>query len=716
LTRVVRPSRFHEEGEQRLLDRDALLNPRAVMLVGASRDPHKAGGAILRNLIREKPEFRIHAVNPRPFDLPGAHWSRSVADVPERCDLAIVAVRAALVPEVIASLASHGTKVAVVISAGLTKANALLDAALQAARTTGLRILGPNCLGVLIPPVALDASFAASGALPGKLAFLSQSGALAAAVLDWAREREIGFSVVASIGDMADIGLDELVRLFGDDERTSAILVYLEGLADARPFLDAVRDLGGRKPVIVLKAGRTQAAARAAQSHTGALAGAFDVYRAAFRQHGIVVVETLEELFEAAEVLARCSAPRGNRLAVITNGGGAGILAADALANGAGKLATLSAGTVAALDAFLPPAWSRANPVDLIGDADADRYGAAIQAVLADAENYALLVMTCPTALRSCDDITAAVTEAVRTSGSTKPVLACWLGDANARCAAHVLEAAGIPLFDTPEDAVHGHSYLVQASRAVAAAPHIGREASEETMDEVRALVGAVRADARLVLSELEAKALLAHFGIPVVPTRGALTPGDVYDACGQIEPPYVIKIVSPDLTHKSDLGGVALGLADAEAAMCAAKAMHDRIRAACPGARLRGFSVQPMIRRKQAHELFCGVATDPAFGAVLMVGAGGTAVEVLADRAIRLPPIDQHDAEAMIAETRISRLLAGYRDVPATRLDAIAEVLVALLDLVRLVPEIAELDINPLLAHADGVVALDARVILAPN
>jgi acetyltransferase len=478
------------------------------MLVGASRHAHKAGGAILRNLIRAKPAFRVHAVNPQPLDLPGAHWSPTITEVPERCDLAIIAVRAVRVPEVVTSLASHGAKVAVVISSGLTKANGLLYEALKAARVAGLRILGPNCLGLLVPPAALDASFACGGALPGKLAFLSQSGALAAAVLDWAREREIGFSAMASIGDMADIGLGELVRLFGEDERTSAILIYLEGLADARPFLTAVRDLGGRKPVIVLKAGRTQSAARAAQSHTGALAGANDVYCAAFRQHGIVMVETLDELFDAAEVVARCPAPQGDRLAVITNGGGAGILAADALAEGAGKLATLSAETVATLDALLPPAWSRANPVDVIGDADGARYEAAIQAVLADTGNDALLVMNCPTALRSCDEITAAVTAAVRTSGSTKPVLACWLGEANARSAADVFEAAGIALFDTPEDAVHGYSYLVQAARAVPAEPHIGREASEETTAEVRALIDAVRAEGRLVMSELETKAL----------------------------------------------------------------------------------------------------------------------------------------------------------------------------------------------------------------
>lgn len=700
--------------EERLLDAAALLRPNAVVLVGASADARKAGGAILRNLIEAKPDFSIHAVNPRRIDIAGARWSASVADVPESCDLAIVAVPAPQVPSVIAALEAKRVRVAVVISAGLTKANGLLDQALAAARAAGLRILGPNCLGLLLPPAKLDASFATGGALPGKLAFLSQSGALTAAVLDWARARQIGFSAAISLGDMADVGLDELVRVWGDDEHTAALLIYLEGLPDARPFLAAVRSLGGRKPVIVLKAGRSQSAARAAQSHTGALAGAYEVYRAAFRQHGIVVVETLEDLFDAAEVLALCPRPAGNRLAIVTNGGGAGILAADALAGLSGVVAPLSPETEARLDAVLPATWSHSDPVDIIGDADGARYRAAIEAVLADPGNDALLVMNCPTALHACEEITAAVTGAVRASGARKPVLACWLGDENARCARAPLERAGIALFETPEDAARGFSNLLQAARAGPPSAHIGREAGEETMAEARCLIEGVYDDGRLIMSELEAKALLALFGVPVVPSRRARTIEEVFDACREIEPPYAVKIVSPDLTHKSDIGGVALGLSDAEAAMGAARAMRDRISAARPNARIEGFSVQPMVRRKQAHELFCGIATDPAFGPVLMVGAGGTAVEVLADRAMRLPPVDLHDAEAMLAETRISRLLAGYRDVPATRRNAIAEVLVALSDMVRLLPEIAELDVNPLLADAEGVFALDARVVLA--
>lgn len=698
------------------LDPQALFNPRGVMLVGASRDPRKPGGAILRNLLAARPDFAVHAVNPNRVELPGVAWAPSIEAVRDPCDLAVVAVSADRVSDVIAELGAKGLRLAVVVSAGLTRENGLAQLALAAAREAGVRILGPNCIGLLVPRAGLDASFASGSAGKGRLAFISQSGALVAAVLEWAQEQEIGFSAVLSIGDMLDVGLDELVALMADDEETSAILIYLEGLIDARPFLRVVRELAGRKPVIVLKAGRGKAGARAARSHTGALAGAHDVYRAAFRQYGIVMVETLEALFDAAAVLGRGKALTGDRLGIVTNGGGAGILAVDALATLPGQLADLGPETLERLDDCLPANWSHGNPVDIIGDADAACYSAAIEAVLDDPATDALLVMNCPTRLAEGNEIAAAVAETVRRNGAGKPVLACWLGSANARAAEAGFAEAEIALFQTPADAVRGFSVLVQATRG---APHSavpGREMEEAEFDEAKRVIANVRADGRTTLSELEAKALLGLFGVPVVRTVKAASPAEVGRACAGLTPPYAVKIVSPDLTHKSDIGGVALGLADEAAARAAAEAMLARVRAQFPTARLEGFAVQPMIARKQAHELFCGIATDPAFGPVLMVGAGGTAVEVLADKAIRLPPLDEAEAAQMLSETRISRLLAGYRDVPATNSQEIVDVLLALSDLVRLLPEVAELDINPLLADAEGVIALDARVILHPE
>lgn len=696
------------------LETEALLAPRAVALIGASRDELSAGGAILRNLAAGRPTFDIYAVNPHSVEIEGARWFPDIESLPEPCDLAIIAVPARHIPDMIGKLGQKGIRLAVVISAGLSDENGLKPAMLEAAKVAGVRILGPNCLGVLIPRAGLNASFAPTDALAGGLAFLSQSGALATAILDWAKARNVGFSAVLSIGDMADIDLPELVEAFGDDPQTNAILIYLEGLTNGRRFLEAARKVRAKKPVIVLKAGRSQEAARAAKSHTGALAGSYDVYRAAFRQIGIVLVESLDELFDAASVLSRITSSPGDRLAIVSNGGGAGILAVDELSNLPGRLAELAPETVSKLDQVLPPGWSRANPVDIIGDAPAERYRGAIEAVLGDNGVDALLVMSCPTALAATAAVVDEVIRTVERAGNGKPVLACWLGENNARLARDAFSHAGIALFETPDDAVHGFSYLVQAAAKPLADHVVPHRRDAEAIAEARRIVDGVREDGRVVMSELEAKQLLDLFGVPVVPTRRAATPGDVAVACEHMKPPYVVKIVSPDLTHKSDIGGVVLGLADPQAAKAAAEAMLQRIRKRRPRARLEGFSVQPMIQRKRAHELFAGIATDLAFGPILMMGAGGTAVEVLADRAIRLPPIEREEAEAMLGETRISKLLAGYRDVPATRRDSIIDVLLALSELSQALPEIAELDVNPLLADAEGVIALDARVILS--
>lgn len=689
-----------------------LLNPQSVMLVGASAEEGSVGCAILHNLLAGSPAYTVHAVNPHPLDVEGARWSPDVASVPEPCDLAVVAIPARFVPDTIAAIGAKGTRLAVVITAGLTEDNGLLSRTMEAARAGGVRLLGPNCLGALVPRSGLNASFAPTAALPGRLAFLSQSGALVTAMLDWAKARQVGFSAVLSIGDAADVSLAELVLALGDDPQTDAILIYLEGLVDGRAFLRAAQEVRDHKPVIVLKAGRSQEAARAARSHTGALAGAYDVYRAAFRQSGIVTVETLDELFDAASVLSRGTQCAGDRLGIVSNGGGAGILAVDELAGVPGNLAELSAQTIAHLDDLLPPGWSRANPVDIIGDAPPERYGGALAAVIEDDGVDAVLVMNCPTALAAGEAVVREVVRTVDRTRADKPVLACWLGENNAHLAREAFARAEIALFETPDDAVRGFSYLAQAAARspVAASDRI---ADAAVVASAKALVARVRADGRRTFSEVEAKELLDLFGVPVVPSVQVVTPAEVAAACKDLAAPYVVKIVSPDLTHKSDIGGVVLGLADAAAAQAAAEAMFERIRTRRPAARIDGFSVQPMIRRKQAHELFAGIATDPTFGPILMVGAGGTAVEVLADRAIRLPPLDVAQAEAMLAQTRISRLLAGYRDVPATKREPIVATLLALSDIADAMPEIAELDINPLLADAEGAVALDARVIL---
>lgn len=701
------------------LDRSALAAPRGVALVGASREPGSVGAAILANLLAQPLRPPVFAINPHPIEADGATWCARIADIPGPCDLAIVALPARLVPTAIGELAAIGVRIAVVISAGLRADNGLRAAMLEAAGPR-LRIIGPNCLGVLLPQAGVNGSFAPTPARPGHLAFLSQSGALTTAMLDWAAARGIGFSAAISVGDMADVDFGELIALYAADEATRAILLYVEGIGDAPGFLAAAGAASRVKPVIAIKAGRSEAAGRAALSHTGALAGAYDVYRAAFSRAGIVLVDTLDELFDAAAAVEAVPPFAGDRLAIVTNGGGAGILAVDALDDIGGRLAHLSDASVAALDARLPTGWSRANPIDIVGDAHADRYRAALDTVIDEEVVDAVLAINCPTALasgREAAEAVAAAVGAARTRGNRMPVFACWLGDDNAAAARGIFADADIPFYETPADAVRGFSHVVRAGAARARTEPAPSPAPDEAaLGEARALLAEVRAAGRTLLSEVEAKRLLALFGVPVAPTRLAASPAEVADACAEIDAPYVVKVVSPDMTHKSDVGGVVLGLADATTAAAAAEAMAARLARAFPEARLEGFAVQTMIRRKRAHELFAGIATDPTFGTLIMFGAGGTAIEVLDDKAIGLPPIDPRLARAMIAETRIARLLAGYRDRPAADLESLAAVIVRLSRMAEALPEIAELDVNPLLADAKGAIALDARVVVTAD
>lgn len=696
-----------------------LLRPRSLALIGASGRPDTLGGIVLANVRDAGFAGPIAIVNPHRAEIPGTQCVTSVAELNAAPELAIVMTPAAAVPSIIADLGALGTRCVVVLSAGITQDPGLRQRMLDAAKPHLLRIVGPNCLGVMAPHGGLNATFARNRARPGRLALISQSGALVTAILDWADTRGIGFSGVVSVGDMADVDVGDLIDLFAVDPQTDAILLYLEGLTDAAKFMSAARAAALNKPVIAIKAGRSPAAAAATLSHSGALAGSYDVYRAAFDRAGIVTVDTLSELFDAAEILScyrRC--PRG-RLAIVTNGGGAGILAVDALRDTRAELATLSAATIAKLDACLPPGWSHADPVDIVGDADPPRYGDAILPVLRDDGVDALLVMNCPTAMASAEAFAEAVVDAVkaaRVEGIAKPVIGCWLGDGNRAAARAALAEAKIPLFATPQEAVRGFGYLLGATRARSGlldAPARRREVLAD-VGKARAILASARAQKRTLLNEIEAKDLLAAYGIPVAPTRFAAAPETMLDAVDGLRPPYAVKVISPDVSHKSDVGGVALRLSSRKAAAAAACAMEMRIRTKMPEARILGFAVETMIERPHSHELIAGIATDPVFGRLLVFGAGGTAVEILADKVLALPPIDDAEARSMIAATRISKLLAGYRNEPPANVDAIAATIDALSAMVIDLPDIAELDINPLLADPAGVIALDARVRLS--
>jgi acetyltransferase len=694
----------------------ALLHPKSIALVGASGHAGTLGAIVLDNVLARGFSGPVHAVNPHRFDRSGVQWAPSVSALPAAPDLAIVMTPGESVPGIIADLGALGTRCAVVLSAGITADNGLRQRMLDAARPHLLRVVGPNCLGIMAPHAGLDATFARTPAKPGRLALISQSGALVTAILDWADTRGIGFSGIVSAGDMADVDLGDLVDLFAVDPTTDAILLYVEGVTDAAKFLSAAGAAARMKPVIAIKAGRSPAAAKAAFSHTGALAGSYDVYRAAFERAGIVMVDTLTELFDAAEILCTSRRIVGDRLGIVTNGGGAGILAVDALGGAGARLATLAPATLATLDTSLPSGWSHGNPVDVIGDAGPDRYRDAVQAVLRDEGVDALLVMNCPTGTTHALDIAAAITSEVTAAAKgygDKPVLACWLGDANAASVRASMADAGIPIFATPDDAVRAFGYLLAARRARLAlteAPAATRELTPD-VEEARRIIACVRAGKRTVMTEIEAKALLDTYGIPTVRTRFAATIEAVDEACALLTPPFAVKVVSPDISHKSDVGGVALGLTSRKAAAAAACAMETQITREHPEAHILGYAVEEMCERPHAHEMIVGIATDPTFGPLLMVGAGGTAVEILADKALALPPIDDAHARALIGQTRISKLLAGYRGELAANVDALAAALDALSAITVDLPDIVELDINPLLVDADGVVALDARI-----
>jgi acetyltransferase len=701
---------------------DKLLAPKSVTFIGASPEPGSVGSIVAANLNAGGFAGPVWLVNPHHKSINGARCYASVAELPGVPDLAVIATPPVTIPGLIAELGAKGTRAAVAITAGV--GGTLRGEMLQASQPNCLRIQGPNCLGLLVPGIGLNASFSHSMPRKGDLAFLSQSGALITAIIDWASARSIGFSHVISLGDMADVDFGDLLDYLAGDTQSRAILIYMEQLTQAPKFLSAARRAARVKPVIVLKAGRNASAAKAAMSHTGALAGSDAAYNAIFRRAGLLRVKELGELFDAAEILSVAPALAGERLAIITNGGGAGVLAADTLADLGGRLAELSPATKAELDRALPPTWSRANPVDLIGDAGPQRYRDAIEAVSGDAGCDAMLVMNCPTALASSEAAANVVVGASRRRSAerkhSKPLLTNWLGDGGAAASRKLFAAARIPTFETPDAAVSGFMQLVHYKRAqdeLMRTPPSLPGGLQFDRERARAIIAAALSEGRKTLSEVEAKGLLASYGVPIVRTETAANPAAVEAIAADIlegADACVLKILSDDISHKSDIGGVRLAIKTAQEAAEAGRSMLAKIHAMLPSASIRGFTIQPMIVRPHAHELIVGMSDDATVGPLMMFGAGGTAVEVIADTAHALPPLDLKLAGQLIHETRISRLLAGYRDRPPADIGAIAQALVRVSYLVTDHPEIHELDINPLLADEHGCIALDARVRVA--
>jgi acetyltransferase len=697
-----------------------LFQPASVALIGASERTGSLGALVARNLQAGGFQGELLAVNPKYDSVQGRPCYRDVASLPQTPELAVIVTPPHTVPGLISDLAKRGSRAAVVITAGFgeggnEQGTALQQAMLDAGRAHNFRILGPNCLGLLVPGIGLNASFAHLQPQPGNIAVLAQSGAILTTIIDWAAERAIGFSHLVSLGGMADVDFGDTLNYFAEDHRVHAILLYIESITQARKFMSAARAAARLKPVIVLKGGRFASGAKAAASHTGALAGRDDVYQAAFERAGMLRVYTIPELFDMVATLAQSQRPAGDRLAIVTNGGGIGVLAADALAQEGGRLAELSKESMLALDRLLPPTWSHGNPVDIIGDAPPERYAGAIQTLQQDAGVDAILALHCPVATASAEAAAQAVIDSAKTS--RLPLLASWVGGLSVAAGRDRFARQHIPSYDSPAEAVHAFMQLVRYWRnqeqLMETPPSLPEQFSCDSAA-AGVVIGHAVAEGRSWLSEREIHALFAAYAIPTITSHFAADAEAAGALAEQLDTPVALKIASPDITHKSDLGAVVLDLKGARQVQLAAKGMLASLREQQPDARLEGFTIQPMVHWPDGYELILGVLSDALFGPVLLFGHGGTAVEVINDKALALPPLNLKLARQLIARTRVARLLQGYRDRAPADLDAIALMLLKLSQLVSEQTHIAELDINPLLASSRGVLVLDARIRLA--
>ncbi len=703
---------------------ETLFHPRSIAVVGASNKSDSIGGVVIRKLLEGGFMGVISPINPKYEIVAGIKCFSDLSQSGIAHDLVIIATPAYSIPRIVAEAVSLGCKTAIILTAGLGQGTgSLADNVLTTARAAGLRLVGPNCIGVLSPAANMNASFATRLPSAGSLALISQSGAIAAGIVEWAEKPPVGFSGIVSVGEAIDVDFADCLDHFAEDSSTQAILLYIESIRDARKFMSAARRAARVKPVIVLKAGRHAEGAKAAATHTGALAGSDAVYDAAFQRAGCIRVMDLDEMFRAAEILAMQASFPGDRIAILTNGGGLGVLAVDRLMDLGGNLAQLSPQTLDALDAVLPPTWSHSNPVDIIGDATPDRYAKALACLANDKGCAAILIMNCPTGVSSSHDAAVAVIEAVKTLRKNHlkpvPVFACWLGMQDDQ--QKLFREAGIACFYTEAEAVSGIMQLVrdrrqreQLSQAIPPLPAAIVPDRATSADVIRR----VTTEGRTWLSPVEVSALLKAYGIATTPVLQASNPEGAAKAAEQFLAAggaCVVKLLSPDITHKSDVDGVRLNLASAEAVRTAAANIIERARRLRPEARINGVTVQPMIIRPNARELIAGIAVDPTFGPVILFGHGGTAVEVINDKALSLLPLNMAQAHELIARTRISRLLKGYRNVPAAATAALAETLVRLSRLVEDTPEIVGLDLNPLLVDELGIIAVDARIEINP-
>ena len=696
---------------------DAIFAPHSVAVIGATDRAGSVGRAVVWSLVSSPFGGTVYPVSDKRTSVSGIKAYPRIADIPEPVELAVIVTPAKTVPSIISECVADGVRGIIVISAGFREhgeeGKQLEQQILERLAGTGVRLIGPNCLGVMNPLSGLNATFATTIARPGNVAFISQSGALCTAVLDWCQKEMVGFSAFVSVGSMLDVGWGDLIDYLGNDSRTHSIVMYMESVGDARSFLSAAREVSLNKPIIVIKAGRTQAAALAAASHTGALTGSDEVLRAAFRRCGVLRVDTIADLFYMAEVLSKQPRPKGPRLAVVTNAGGPGVLAADSVIANGGQLAELSAKSMEELNSMLPPHWSRNNPVDILGDALPDKYAKVVEIVSQDANVDGVLTILCPQGMADPTQTADRLRAFAHSTG--KPLIASWMGGAEMTAGIDVLNRAGIPTFPFPDTAARVFNYMWRYSynlRGLYETPALPEADQGPDRASAERVIQAARQAGRTILTEVESKQLLSDYGIPVVPTSVAATEAEAVEEAGKIGYPVVLKLLSGTITHKTDVGGVALNLLDAEAVHAAFRKIQRSVGEKAGEGHFLGVTVQPMVRLG-GYELIVGSSIDPQFGPVLLFGAGGQLVEVFKDRALGLPPLNTTLARRMVEQTRVHDALRGVRGRAPVDLAALDELLVLFSQLVVEQPWIKEIDINPLLASPEGLLALDARVVL---
>ncbi len=698
---------------------DPLFLPRAVALIGATDREGTVGRSILANLSESPFPLKIYPINPSRDEILGLKAYKRIADIPAAIDLALIVTPAQTVPSLVGECVDAGVKSAVVISAGFReqgRSGADLEAEIQKHLSRGsLRLVGPNCMGFMNPTIGLNATFAKAMPQKGSVAFLSQSGALQTAILDWSYKEHVGFSAIVSTGSMLDVGWGDLIYHFGDDPHTKSILIYMESVGDARSFLSAAREIALGKPIIVIKAGRSEAASRAAASHTGALTGSDDVLEAALRRCGVLRVQNIADLFYMAEVLSKQPRPRGPRLTIVTNAGGPGVLATDSLIATGGELTVLSQESLQTLDGFLSPHWSHSNPIDVLADADAERYVKAVEVASKDPNGDALLAIIAPQGHADPTQVAERLKPFAHSSG--KPVIASWMGGDGVAEGTAILNAAGIPTFSYADTAARAFTYMWRYTynlRGLYETPELveGAVPANEERRKVTTLVNDARAAGRTLLNEFESKQLLAHYGIPVVETRVAENEGQAMAHASHMGFPVAVKLLSNTIAHKSDVDGVRLGLQTPEQVRGAFRSIKKSVEEKAGAEHFAGVTVQPMMRR-EGYELILGSSVDPQFGPVILFGSGGVMVEVYRDHALALPPLNTTLAQRMMEQTKIFAALKGVRGRKPVDLPALEAVLVRFSQLVVEQPWIKEIDINPLLASSENLVALDARVVL---